>query len=101
MEWVLLTALLAMFLWQRYGGMLTRRVSDFKIISTDKEKAIETGLKKMGAMLGDHVEVGCNSVLNPGTVIGIDTNIYPLSRVRGVIPAHSIYKDAEHVVEKA
>ena len=55
----------------------------------------------MGAMLGDHVEVGCNSVLNPGTVIGVDTNIYPLSRVRGIIPAHSIYKDAKNIVSKA
>lgn len=85
------------------AGSITSNVKSDKtlVVVKDKEKAIETGLKKMGAMLGDHVEVGCNSVLNPGTVIGIDTNIYPLSRVRGVIPAHSIYKDAEHVVEKA
>ncbi len=61
---------------------------------------IATGRKKFGTMLGDYVEVGCNSVLNPGTVIGPHTNIYPLSRVRGVIPAHSIFKDAAHVVEK-
>ena len=85
------------------AGSITSNVKSDKtlVVVKDKEKAIETGLKKMGAMLGDHVEVGCNSVLNPGTVIGIDTNIYPLSRVRGVIPAYSIYKDAEHVVEKA
>lgn len=61
---------------------------------------IETGLKKFGAMLGDHVEVGCNSVLNPGSVICKDTNVYPLSMVRGVVPQHSIYKDREHIVSK-
>ena len=54
----------------------------------------------MGAMLGDCVEVGCNSVLNPGTVIGRNTNIYPTSMVRGVVPANSIYKNRENVVEK-
>lgn len=61
---------------------------------------IDTGLKKFGAMLGDHVEVGCNSVLNPGTVIGADTNIYPLSPVRGYVPAHSIYKTGGVTVTK-
>ncbi|MCC8168410.1 MAG: UDP-N-acetylglucosamine pyrophosphorylase, partial [Clostridiales bacterium] len=61
---------------------------------------IATGRKKFGAMLGDYVEVGCNSVLNPGTVIGPHTNIYPLSRVRGIIPSYSIFKDASHVVPK-
>lgn len=64
------------------------------------KEEIATGRKKFGAMLGDYVEVGCNSVLNPGTVIGPHTNIYPTSCVRGVIPAYSIYKDAEHVVQK-
>jgi putative UDP-N-acetylglucosamine diphosphorylase len=54
----------------------------------------------MGAMLGDYVEVGCNSVLNPGTVIGRHSNIYPLSRVRGVVPPHSIFKDLDNIVEK-
>ena len=54
----------------------------------------------MGAMLGDCVEVGCNSVLNPGTVIGRNSNIYPLSRVRGVVPTHSIFKDLDNIVEK-
>ncbi len=85
------------------AGSITSNVKSDKtlVVVKAKEETIETGLKKMGAMLGDHVEVGCNSVLNPGTVIGVDTNIYPLSRVRGIIPAHSIYKDAEHVVEKA
>lgn len=61
---------------------------------------IETGRKKFGAMLGDNVEVGCNSVLCPGTVIGKNTNIYPLSRVRGVIPPDSIYKDHDSIVPK-
>lgn len=85
------------------AGSITSNVKSDKtlVVVKDKEETIETGLKKMGAMLGDHVEVGCNSVLNPGTVIGVDTNIYPLSRVRGIIPAHSIYKDAENIVSKA
>lgn len=61
---------------------------------------IATGLKKFGAMLGDHVEVGCNSVLNPGTVIGRNSNVYPLSMVRGVVPTNSIYKEKGQVVEK-
>ena len=61
---------------------------------------IETGLKKFGAMLGDHVEVGCNSVLNPGTVIGRYTNIYPTSCVRGFIPANHIYKNETEISMK-
>ena len=64
------------------------------------DRRYETGLRKFGAMLGDHVEVGCNSVLNPGTVVGRWTNIYPLSCVRGVVPEHSIYKSSEVIVEK-
>lgn len=64
------------------------------------QERLETGLKKFGAMLGDFVEVGCNSVLNPGTVVGRHTNIYPLSSVRGYVPARSIYKGAGAVVEK-
>ena len=64
------------------------------------EGRIETGLKKFGAMLGDFVEVGCNSVLNPGTVIGSHSNVYPLSMVRGVVPANSIYKNKNEIVEK-
>ena len=63
-------------------------------------KKVETGVKKFGAMLGDHVEVGCNSVLNPGTVIGPDTNIYPTSCVRGCIPAGSIYKKQGEIAKK-
>lgn len=61
---------------------------------------IETGLKKFGAMLGDGVEVGCNSVLNPGTVIGKNSNIYPLSSVRGVIESECIYKSQNEIVKK-
>ncbi len=61
---------------------------------------IETGLKKFGAMLGDNVEVGCNSVLNPGTVVGRSSNIYPLSSVRGYVKADSIYKDNANIVPK-
>jgi UDP-3-O-[3-hydroxymyristoyl] glucosamine N-acyltransferase len=64
------------------------------------EETIETGLKKFGAMLADRVEVGCNSVLNPGTVIGPDTNIYPASSVRGVVPGHSIWKTGGIIVKK-
>ncbi len=66
----------------------------------DTGEVIGTERKKFGAMLGDFVEVGCNSVLNPGTVVGRRTNIYPTSCVRGVVPADSIYKDADHVVKK-
>lgn len=84
------------------AGSITSNVKSDKtlVVVKDGEEKIETGLKKFGAMLGDHVEVGCNSVLNPGTVIGRNTNIYPLSPVRGVIPADLIYKDKEHIVNK-
>ena len=68
-------------------------------VNTGAEK-IATGLKKMGAMLGDHVEVGCNSVLNPGSVIGRNTNVYPLSMVRGFVPAGSIYKRPGEIAAK-
>ena len=61
---------------------------------------IETGRKKVGAMLGDNVEVGCNSVLNPGTVIGRASSVYPTSCVRGVIPEGSIYKDSKNIVKR-
>jgi acetyltransferase-like isoleucine patch superfamily enzyme len=88
------------------AGSITSNVKSDKTLVVVKDKynsgeEIETGLKKFGAMLGDFVEVGCNSVLNPGTVVGRESNIYPLSRVRGVIPERSIFKDAEHVVKKA
>lgn len=84
------------------AGSITSNVkSDKKLVVVhNKEENIETGLKKFGAMIGDHVEVGCNSVLNPGTVIGRNSNVYPLSRVRGLIPENSIYKDEGVVVEK-
>ena len=70
------------------------------VVVKDGEEKIETGLKKFGAMLGDHVEVGCGSVLNPGTVIGRNSNIYPLSSVRGCVPSDSIYKNKNEVVFK-
>lgn len=84
------------------AGSITSNVKSDKklvIVKNDKEQ-IETGLKKFGAMLGDEVEVGCSSVLNPGTIIGKHTNIYPLSSVRGVVPEHSIYKNKNEIVEK-
>lgn len=76
------------------AGSITSNVKSDKTLVAVKagEEICETGLKKFGAMLGDYVEVGCNSVLNPGTVIGRNTNIYPTSMVRGLIPADSIYK---------
>lgn len=85
------------------AGSITSNVKSDKtlVVVKGREEQIETGLKKMGAMLGDRVEVGCNSVLNPGTVIGRDSNVYPTSCVRGVIPANSIFKAQDNVVEKA
>lgn len=85
------------------AGSITSNVKSDKTLVMVKGEgiSIETGLKKMGAMLGDNVEVGCNSVLNPGTVVGRNTNIYPTSMVRGVIPAGSIYKKATEITEKA
>lgn len=84
------------------AGSITSNVkSDKKLVVIKKgDLQIETGLKKMGAMLGDEVEVGCNSVLNPGTIIGRNSNVYPTSCVRGVVPANSIYKKQGDVVEK-
>ena len=84
------------------AGSITSNVkSDKKLVIVKKGKeTIETGLKKFGAMLGDNVEVGCGSVLNPGTVIGSNTNIYPLSSVRGVVPKNIIYKNRNEIVEK-
>lgn len=84
------------------AGSITSNVKSDKTLVTVKvgNERIETGLKKFGAVLGDGVEVGCGSVLNPGTVIGQNTNIYPLSSVRGFIPANSIYKNAGEVVTK-
>lgn len=84
------------------AGSITSNVkSDKTLVAVkDGKNQIETGLKKFGAMLGDYVEVGCNSVLNPGTVVGRHTNIYPLSMVRGVVPADSIYKNKNEVAAK-
>ena len=84
------------------AGSITSNVKSDKklVVVKSPEGQIETGIKKFGAMLGDEVEVGCGSVLNPGTVIGSHSNIYPLSSVRGFVPAHSIYKRQGEVVEK-
>ena len=84
------------------AGSITSNVKSDKTLVTVKNQgeAIETGRKKFGAMLGDFVEVGCNSVLNPGTVIGRRSNIYPVSCVRGVVPADSIYKTGGVIVPK-
>ena len=84
------------------AGAITSNVKSDKklIVIHDGHQHIETGLKKIGAMLGDYVEVGCNSVLNPGTVIGRHSNVYPTSCVRGVIPENSIYKNNGNIVVK-
>ena len=83
------------------AGSITSNVkSDKSLVVIHTEPPIPTEIKKVGAMLGDFVEVGCNSVLNPGTIIGRNSNVYPLSCVRGVIPADSIYKTGGMVVTK-
>lgn len=84
------------------AGSITSNVKSDKTLVHVKgaDFDIATGMKKFGAMLGDYVEVGCNSVLNPGTVIGAHSNIYPLSRVRGYVPSDSIYKDQHDIVTK-
>lgn len=83
------------------AGSITSNVkSDKTLVTVKGEEAIETGLKKFGAMLGDFVEVGCNTVLNPGTVVGPHTNIYPVSCVRGVVPPGSIFKSKQEIVQK-
>ena len=84
------------------AGSITSNVKSDKtlVVVRSADEAIETGLKKMGAMLGDLVEVGCNSVLNPGTVIGRESNVYPLSCVRGMVPEKSIWKTGAVVVKK-
>ena len=84
------------------AGVITSNLKSDKSLVTvalDGNK-IETGVKKFGAMLGDNVEVGCNSVLNPGTVVGRNTNIYPLSPVRGYVPENSIFKSQNNIVTK-
>lgn len=84
------------------AGSITSNVKSDKTLVHVKgaDFDIATGMKKFGAMLGDYVEVGCNSVLNSGTVIGSHSNIYPLSRVRGYVPSNSIYKDQNDIVTK-
>ena len=84
------------------AGSVTSNVKSDQTLIVVKNGAeqIPTGLKKFGAMLGDHVEVGCNSVLNPGTVVGRNSNIYPTSCVRGVVPERSIYKTGGVIVTK-
>ena len=84
------------------AGSITSNVKSDKtlVVMKSPEGTIETGLKKVGAMLGDNVEVGCNSVLNPGTVIGRESNVYPVSCVRGFVPANSIYKNQDEIVTK-
>jgi len=84
------------------AGSITSNVrSDKQLITVHApEGGIETGIKKIGAMLGDYVECGCNAVLNPGTVIGRHCNIYPTSCVRGVVPENSIYKDSGEIIPK-
>lgn len=86
------------------AGAITSNLKSDKTLVTITDfstgETVETGIKKFGAMLGDHVEVGCNSVMNPGTVIGPNSNVYPLSRVRGYVPANHIFKDPGNVVEK-
>ena len=83
------------------AGSITSNVkSDKSLVVIHGEEQIPTGIKKVGALVGDYVEVGCNSVLNPGTVIGRHSSIYPVSCVRGVIPANSICKNCGTIVEK-
>ncbi|MBE6858748.1 MAG: UDP-N-acetylglucosamine pyrophosphorylase [Ruminococcus sp.] len=84
------------------AGSITSNVKSDKtnVVIKSADEQLETGIKKIGAMLGDCVEVGCNSVLNPGTVIGKNSNIYPTSCVRGVVPANSIYKTGGVIAAK-
>lgn len=83
------------------GSIVSNLKSDKqKVIIKEENEQYETNLKKVGALIGDFVEIGCNSVLNPGTVVGKHSNVYPLARVRGVVPEHSIYKDENNIVEK-
>ena len=82
------------------AGSITSNVKSDKALVTVRigQKRIETGLKKFGAMLGDGVEIGCGTVLNPGAVVGRESRVYPLSSVRGFVPSQSIYKNQGEVV---
>lgn len=84
------------------AGSITSNVKSDKtnVVIKSNEVSIETGIKKIGAMLGDNVEIGCNSVLNPGTIVGRNSNVYPTSCVRGVIPENSIWKTGGVVILK-
>ena len=82
------------------GSITSNFKSDKSQVWVHGEEELETGLRKFGAMLGDDVEVGCNSVLNPGTVVCKNSNIYPVSCVRGVVPADSIYKNKTEIIKK-
>lgn len=84
------------------AGSITSNVKSDKTMVSIKynDRIIETGLRKMGAILGDNVEIGCGSIINPGSIIGAGTNIYPLSSVRGYVPAGSIYKNQNEIVAK-
>lgn len=84
------------------AGSITSNVKSDKkpVVIKNEGENLETGRKKVGALVGDRVEVGCNTVLNPGTVVGRDSNIYPVSCVRGVIPENSIYKGKDNIVAK-
>ena len=83
------------------GAITSNLKSDRSMVTVRREdEKLATELKKFGAIVGDHVEVGCNSVLNPGTVIGRNATVYPLSMVRGVVPSDSIYKKQGEVAEK-
>ncbi len=84
------------------AGSITSNVKSDKenVVIKNGTEQIETGIKKIGAFLGDHVEIGCGSVLNPGSIIGRNSSVYPLSSVRGAIPENSIYKGAGDIVEK-
>ena len=84
------------------AGSITSNVKADKklVVVHGSEEEVETGIKKVGAMLGDYADIGCNSVLNPGTVVGRNANVYPLSCVRGVVPENSIYKTGGNIVIK-
>ena len=83
------------------AGSITSNIkADRTLVVIHGTQKIPTGLKKMGAMLGDYADIGCNSVLNPGCIIGRNTNIYPLCNVRGVVPENSIYKSSGNIVQK-
>ena len=82
------------------GSICSNLKSDGKNIVIHGDQEIETGLRKIGAILGDYADIGCHSVLNPGTIIGAHTQVYPLSSVRGVVPENSIYKAKDNIVIK-